>query len=165
MINKEKFTLNREEREELLKYIPEDNKKLVNDCFGRKEYMNDEEKAKYKKILEQTLIDLCYKLTYPEFSDNIKNGKKIAFFGAGHMANYLINEKKYFAEIILDNNPDKESKKVGGINVVSTKNFNKWDKYIILITVTDSKQIEQQLTSKGLIKGKDFFDASFWGIK
>lgn len=169
--------LNADERKEILDFFEEDNRKTAQEYFDRDELFSNnidypqahleehEVISKYISTLEEMLKKMCYKVRYPQLGEALKQRKKVGFFGAGYMAEHLINDFHYPADFIIDNDRKKSGNKIGGIKIIWAQDFSEWGNCVILITVINSETIESQLEECGLKKGIDFFKITVKGIE
>lgn len=105
-------------------------------------------KSKFSDITKMALLLLSER--------GRKQEKKWVCFGAGDNCRSLLANYKLPIEFILDNDLTKVGSKINDIIIKKVDEVTDWSEYLILVTCTQTDEIERQLNGYGLQKEIDY---------
>ena len=85
-----------------------------------------------------------------------KDNRSLVYFAAGANCREFLKNYSIIPEFILDNDVSKNGKMIDGIRICTPQEIEDWSKCFIVVTSTQTIDIENQLASYGLRKEKDY---------
>lgn len=86
----------------------------------------------------------------------IARERKLALFGAGQKCENLLGQLKLPVTLIVDNDESKAGKKLKGVEIIGSKDIKSWSDYFMIVTPSQTEEIEEQLGEYGLKKEVDY---------
>lgn len=192
-LNKSKHVgyLDKNKRIELIQFFENENKELANRYLNRENgtlFLNcdcdipigETQYSKNEQILIQYISLVYMKLNrklnemngmnegecnFLRRLNELRGKRKLVLFGAGFKCGYYQGLIGNQIDLILDNDPQKQGKKMGKLVVGSPQCIKNWSNYFVIITVLNSVEIERQLQGLGLNRDQDYMVAEEYIVK
>ncbi|MBD5489833.1 MAG: hypothetical protein HDR13_13765 [Lachnospiraceae bacterium] len=119
---------------------------------------------RYADLLEKTSGEIIGKLLMKDVWLKSKN-RQVMLLGAGHNCRRLLGILGNISDFsIADNDKMKQGTVLNGIKVSYARNIVNWQKYFVIVTCQETREIEKQLCSFGLKKEEDYILMREYGL-
>lgn len=119
---------------------------------------------KFQEMLNNIQKDILITMLMKDINQSLHN-RKLLFFGAGFKCRELLGMlRDASVELIVDNDIQKDGTVLNMVTVHRVDSITDWHEYFVVVTCTQSEEIEKQLCRYGLKKGNDYIVVREYGL-